>query len=157
MRPLSDLLQDHDELDRLFLCHQEALLSKNLVEAAKWLDRFSHLLAVHLAREEDCLLPAFEALALKIPGGGPELFRAEHRKLAKLLDELRKRVEQLAGGPDLDARSVIELLDSEFTFKHLLQHHDSRERKVLYPVLDSHLDDARRLELWQAMETEACD
>ncbi len=157
MRPLSELLLDHDELDRLFLCHQEALLSRDVAEAAKWLDRFSRLLSVHMQREENCLLPAFEALALEIPGGGPELFRAEHRKLGKLLDELHKRLEQLADVPDLNARTVIELLDSEFTFKHLLQHHDSRERKVLYPVLDQHLDDARKLELWRAMEAQASE
>jgi len=46
-------------------------------------------------------------------------------------------------------RAAIFMLDSETTFKRLMVHHDSRERKFLYKLLDEATTEAERLDLFQ--------
>lgn len=44
-------------------------------------------------------------------------------------------------------RSIIGLFDRQAMYKHLVEHHDLREKNVLYPALDRVTDDAERARL----------
>jgi hypothetical protein len=47
---------------------------------------------------------------------------------------------------------VLFLVDSQHIFKRLLVHHDTRERKFLYPVLDQVTTEEEKLDLFQRVK-----
>ena len=147
-RPFLELQAAHRELERIFEEHQVALVERDLPAARRHLERFARELAAHMRVEDELLFPAYVELAPPVPGGGFELLDAEHRKLESLLGQLFERLAELERRPAIAARDVIEVLDRELTFKHLLQHHDQRECNIVYPALDEATPPARRAELW---------
>lgn len=128
------LLDEHAQLDELFLQHQKALLDGDLACAARLLDEYESELRAHVALDDEALLPIYERAAPP-PGGAPGLFRAEHRKILELLAQLRQATDLLAA-EGADWRAIIALLDEEARFKGVMLHHDLRERNILYPTLD---------------------
>ena len=58
----------------------------------------------------------------------------------------------MAEAEDLE-RGVLFLLDSQHLFKRLLVHHDSRERRMLYPLLDEVTTEQEREGLLAALRT----
>jgi hypothetical protein len=54
-------------------------------------------------------------------------------------------------------RAVIFLLDSQVIYKRLLVHHDSRERKFLYPLLDEITTEQEKLSVFQRLKLPAKD
>jgi hypothetical protein len=61
------------------------------------------------------------------------VYRGEHRKILAMGEALGRRV-ALA---DPGRRAVIALLESERSFKHLLEHHEDREEQGLLPELEN--------------------
>jgi hemerythrin-like domain-containing protein len=140
------LLDTHEELDELFLTHQEALLALDLDRARDLLWEFETGLRHHMRLEEELLLPIYQRAA-PVPGGAVELFTGEHRKMLWFLERFKESMAELeAGQPDLKRR-VIQLLDHQAQFKHLVEHHDLREQSILYPALDRVTGEAERREL----------
>jgi len=129
------LLETHQQLDELFLCHQESLLTFDLDKAARQLEAYERELHRHMEQEEDWLLPVFER-AKPIAGGAVELFTGEHKKMREFVARFKETLTQLKGRPAELKRRVIELFDQQALFKHLVEHHDSREETILYPTLD---------------------
>ncbi|HJP02250.1 MAG TPA: hypothetical protein QF764_10820 [Planctomycetota bacterium] len=150
-RPLSELLDVHEELSERFAVHQEQVLAGELAGAEEDLEAYCALLLVHMRSEETLVLPAFEALGLDCERGRVELYRAEHAKILWWLDELRRRLAELRDSAQ-DPRARIALLDREATFKRVMEHHDLREREYLYPLLDEHAGDVERRRLWRELE-----
>jgi iron-sulfur cluster repair protein YtfE (RIC family) len=155
--PLSSLLDAHADLDAVFAVHQEALLMRNVAGARVQLARFRSLLVPHMRMEDVLLLPLYHTRAPKIPGGGIELFTAEHKKIIKTLGELDERLAHLEATAEAELperacrpllRGVIAMLDREYLFKDLLAHHDLREKNVLYPQLDTLTTEEERADLW---------
>jgi hemerythrin-like domain-containing protein len=131
------LLALHRELDEIFFRHQEALLLCEIDRAMHELNTHERKLLGHMQDEEELLLPIYTARTDKIPGGSLELFTAEHKKMKKFLAEFFATLSEMrAGAPSDLRRSIIALLDRQFMYKHLSEHHDLRERNVLYPWLD---------------------
>jgi hemerythrin-like domain-containing protein len=131
------LLDLHRELDEVFFRHQEALLLCEIDRAIDELKIYERTLLIHMQDEEELLLPIYTARTDKIPGGSLELFIAEHKKMKKFLAEFSETLPQMrAKDPSELRRSIIALLDRQFMYKHLSEHHDLRERNVLYPWLD---------------------
>jgi hypothetical protein len=125
---------EHHEADALFLEHQEALLARDFAAAEALLTRFRAAVARHIAEEEAEALPPYQALGPAPPGGGAELIVAEHRKIERLLAGFAARLAAWRAAPPTP-REVIALLDAQAQFKHLMDHHDRRERTFLYPAL----------------------
>ena len=150
-RPLVEFQEEHRELDRLFAEHQAAVISLDLDRARERLEAFRDALHRHAAAEEELVFPVYEPFAGDVVGGGLELVLAEHDKLRRLLDGLFDELAALSARGAPGPGDVIELLDREFTFKHLLQHHDQRETNAVYPTLDRELTDAERRELWRGL------
>ncbi len=66
-----------------------------------------------------------------------ELFLGEHKNMRAFLTEFHKTLTRMQSeeGSQLK-RSVIALMDRQFMYKHLVKHHNLRERNILYPWLD---------------------
>jgi regulator of cell morphogenesis and NO signaling len=134
-KSFDQLLEVHGRLDALFAEHQRALLRLDTELAQACLEDYERALLAHMQDEEELLLPIYGARA-RIPlGGSVEIFRNEHRKMREYLLLFKQEMPKLRGACDLEG-AVIWLLDSQTTFKRLHVHHDTRERKMLYPLLD---------------------
>jgi hemerythrin-like domain-containing protein len=140
------LLDTHKALDELFLQHQEALLAQDFPLARERLAAYERELRLHMRLEEEQLFPIYQR-GEPVPGGAVELFAAEHRKMLDLLSRFRDELAQLEQGTGDRKRGIIRLLDHEAVYKHLAEHHDLRERNILYPTLDQVATEGERREL----------
>ncbi|MBI2087908.1 MAG: hemerythrin domain-containing protein [Deltaproteobacteria bacterium] len=147
-RSFLELLAVHEEADELFLRHQEALLSLDIQSAMSILGRYEGKLLAHMRDEEALLLPVYQARTKDVPGGPLELFLGEHRKMRGFIEEFHATLAQLCAqdGSTLK-RSVIGLLDRQCMYKHLVEHHNLREKNILYPWLDRITSEEERAEL----------
>ena len=96
--------------------------------------------------EEDLLLPVY-VRAGRIQGGPIEFYTGEHKKMLKFLVRFTERLDELKHNPANLTRAIIELFDEEAQFKQLMQHHDMRERNILYPTLDRVTSEEERRQL----------
>lgn len=145
---LEDALDVHQALEVRLVEHRLALMAADLDTAARTLAAFSRVMRHHLAVEEAWVTPRYVASAPEAGwprGADPRIVDNEHGKIRARLDELAAHVEALraAGLPD-GRRHVacMELLDREKVFHDLLEHHDLRERTMIYPHLAGVTDDA---------------
>jgi len=140
------LLEVHERLDEIFLLHQEALLALDVEHALATLRGFERELRAHMGVEEDLLLPVY-VRAGRIQGGPIEFYTGEHKKMLKFLVRFTERLDELKHNPANLTRAIIELFDEEAQFKQLMQHHDMRERNILYPTLDRVTSEEERRQL----------
>jgi hypothetical protein len=145
----------HLRIESLFCQYQCGLMSLDLVEAGAALASMKYELAVHTAVEEQVLLPIFEGLGEPIEGAAPSFFIAEHDKLDRLLgglcEGLGSLVELQASG-GLSRAGALLLIEKGFTFKHLFEHHSSREDRALYPAIGASLSSEARARTWKRMD-----
>jgi hemerythrin-like domain-containing protein len=151
MKSFNELLELHRRLDDLFLEHQRALLRLNLERAADLLDQYERDLLAHIRDEEILMMPLYQQRATAPVGGAAEIFFGEHEKLRQFLVLFRAELEKLKWVDDLE-RGVLFLIDSQHLFKRLLVHHDTREKKMLYPLLDEVTTEAERQTLFAGLE-----
>ena len=151
MKSFSDLLTLHQELDELFFEHQRALLRLDLDRASTMLETYEAELLVHMRDEEELMIPLYRERADAPVGGAAEIFLGEHDKLRQYLVLFKEELAKLAATDDLE-RGVLFLLDSQHLFKRLLVHHDTRERKMLYPLLDQVTTEQERESLFTTLE-----
>lgn len=141
------LLETHEWLDEHFLLHQEALLAQDLPLALELLEEVDEGQREHIRIEEEILLPVY-ARAGSIPGGNPQFYINEHKKMLAILDGFKETLPRLIRkSPGERRRETIELFDQGYWFKRLLEHHDQREENILYPVLDQVTSEEERREL----------
>lgn len=141
------LVHVHERLSELFLLHQEALLGGDLALATERLAEYERELGAHMRAEDEILMPIYRR-AGEVPRGPAVLFTGEHRKMLRYLRRFRDRLAQLARAGRAPApREVISLLDEEAPFKGLVEHHDLRERLILYPTLDRVTSPEERVDL----------
>lgn len=142
----------HTKLDELFLEHQRALLRLDTTSALMALERYEDELLAHIRDEEELMLPVYRERVSPPLGGTPEIFIGEHDKLRQYLTLFKEAVIKLDDAEDLE-KEVLWLLDSQHLFKRLLVHHDTRERKMLYPLLDEVTTEEEReslINLWES-------
>ncbi|MEW6208852.1 MAG: hemerythrin domain-containing protein [Acidobacteriota bacterium] len=129
------LMSIHRALDEMFLLHQEALLDMDLPLASSRLREFETALLAHMRNEEELLLPVY-ARAGRIAGGSREMFTGEHKKMVEFISRFHRRLEEMSDSPADVKRRILGLLFDEAMFRMLMEHHDSREQNILYPMLD---------------------
>lgn len=151
MTSFSDLLILHQQLDDLFFEHQRALLRLDLDQASTLLETYEAKLLAHMRDEEQLMIPMYRERANAPVGGAAEIFLGEHDKLRQYFVLFKEELTKLAAADDLE-RGVLFLLDSQHLFKRLLVHHDSRERKMLYPLLDQVTTAQERESLFTVLE-----
>lgn len=146
MPSFTAVLAVHEQLTELFLLHQEALLQLDVPLALTRLQHYEHALYAHMQIEEELLMPIYQR-AGKIPGGPPEFFLGEHRRMREFLARFTTRLQELLNTSTHLPRAVIQLFDEEATFKALCEHHDMRERNLFFPALDRVTSAAEREQL----------
>jgi iron-sulfur cluster repair protein YtfE (RIC family) len=151
MKSFNDLLEIHKWLDDLFLSHQRALLQKNLERASLLLEAYETELLAHLNDLEELLLPLFGQRVQDMAIHTLEMFFKEHDTLRHYLRLFKDQLETMVKMEDLE-RGVLVLLDSQYLFKRLLVQHDTRERKILYPQLNTVTTDLERETLFSRLD-----
>ena len=97
-------------------------------------------------------MPLFEQLEESIEGGNPEFFKLEHTKLKKLIATYFVELKSLEQLEELTRPDALLLIERGFTFKHLFDHHTSREDKVFYPAISASLTSNERRQVWGLMD-----
>lgn len=143
MNSFKDMLGLHRELDELFFRHQVSLLDYNFRTAYERLCEYEAALLEHMRDEEELLIPLYGERAAPSRGGRADFFLLEHAKMRRHLAHFREQLPRLYGLPE-PSRALIKLLDQETTYKHLVEHHDEREERHLYPALEQVTTDAER-------------
>jgi iron-sulfur cluster repair protein YtfE (RIC family) len=143
MNSFSQLLEIHKQLDELFLEHQRSLLRLDLMAASDALEAYTIELFAHMQDEEEWMIPMYRERA--------EIFLGEHDKMRQYLLLFKEELTKMAEVEDLE-RAVIFLLDSQHIFKRLLVHHDTREKKMLYPLLDQVTTEQERESLFALLK-----
>ena len=147
MKSFADVLALHGELGEMFFRHQRALLDFNFRAALERLCEYEAALLEHMRDEEELLLPLYaERVTEPGRGGAAEFFPLEHAKMRRLLAHFREQLPHIVGMAE-PSRALLKLLDQETTYKHLVEHHDTREERHLYPALERVTTEAERGEL----------
>jgi hypothetical protein len=128
----------HQELDELFLLHQEAVILAEFESAIELLGCFEELHQFHMDFENEQLIPALSELG--DPGRWPaSLYSSEHDKIQELLQKTAGRLLSLRDNGVSDKamrRGIIALLDEQKTLKGVCEHHQEREEIGLLTELD---------------------
>ena len=132
---LASLLDLHAGFDALLFDHQQRLVEGAPHEARAALSRFAAGLRAHIRAEDEVILPFYESRAEIAKGGAPEYFRAEHRRIERLTAEAEGWMRAWTGLV-WPAAEVVLLIEREKLLKEVLEHHDERERGMLYPECD---------------------
>jgi hemerythrin-like domain-containing protein len=118
---------------------------------------FERDLRNHMEMEERHILPLYEARVGHVVGGDPQFFYLEHKNLLRNLDLAKEGLRKLAGDPSAGRRQAHEFIQSESLLHHLLEHHDLREKNILYPCLDQALTPDERDRLLAACQERDAD
>jgi hypothetical protein len=145
MRPqpvpeLAAFIGIHLRLGCLFAVHQEMLLDRRVTEARAALAHYRDLLALHMRHEEEVLLPLYEQLGPD-PARPSRLYTGQHRRMNALLDSAAERLAALESREPVLPPAIIDVLDLETTYKHLVEHHEDAELHGLFGVLGAKLDE----------------
>lgn len=154
---LESALDVHQALETSFVGHRLALMQVDLPSALRTWRRFSRLLMSHLTTEDEMVAPRYrssEPPAGWPRGGAPDIIDGEHNKIIARLDALTRALEEIADADrPLRERSAacLALLDRQRLLVNLLEHHDLRERQMVYPHLESVLDDREKAAIVRAL------
>jgi hemerythrin-like domain-containing protein len=133
---LSAVHSEHDDLEELFNRHQRALLTRDIAAAHATLMTFENALRRHIEYEDQVLLPLYAEKKAETEGATLPIFYAEHRKLRQMCADLAHKASVLYDSPDV-LGAILKLFDEEALFKGLFSHHALREKRLLFPRLDS--------------------
>jgi len=147
VRSLLEMMDVHANLHELFAVHRDYIVGLEFGRALQALEHFEAELRNHMALEEQHILPLYERRVGHVLGGDPQFFYVEHKNLLRNIDAAKEELRRLAADPKACRRQAHELIDKEGILRHLLDHHDLRERNVLYPKLDEALTPEERAEL----------
>jgi len=140
----SDLKQNLELCDDLFLKHQIKLMHKEIENALAVFEQLYRIRTIHLSVMEEILVPAFISMIEEIPEGAkPLYFEREKKQIFKYLDKYIKLLGNLL--LHSDPLDIVSLFEDYAWFKDLLDHHDAREKAFLFPSLDKIANDKKQL------------
>lgn len=120
------MTQDHRSCDASLTDVENAVSAERWADAASAFTCFHDALVAHLAREEEVLFPALE-MAMGGPMGPTQVMRMEHRQMHQLVSALEASI---------GARDRAAFLSASDTLLVLIQQHNMKEERILYPMLD---------------------
>ncbi|MHB1950709.1 MAG: hemerythrin domain-containing protein [Acidiferrobacteraceae bacterium] len=115
---------DHRRLDRLFEAAKRDLPG-NTVRAGTAFSLFCQAIERHMATEETHLFPAYEQRH-GLDNPLTAILRKGHKDLRAFFEEIS---EAIAGGDAQEAGALMDVV------AQILQHHDEKEERELYPVM----------------------
>jgi iron-sulfur cluster repair protein YtfE (RIC family) len=132
MNLITDYLgRHHADCDSIFLRAGQAVSSGSWAEATHCTDHVLQQMERHIRAEEELLFPAFED-ATGMTGGPTAVMRMEHEEIKAIFAALR---EAMAAQ---DAAGYTAHLAELFA---LIEQHNHKEERILYPMLDRILGD----------------
>lgn len=137
----------HAEFLDALLAHQEALVRGDLAAGRAAIEGLRRALGEHIERENGVVLPVLEARGGWGRAGDPRFYREEHARILELLDRAVAETAALASAGPRFHREIALLIGREQGLRTLLEHHDDRERRCLYPDLVKVTTPAERLAL----------
>jgi hypothetical protein len=138
MRSLLELTEVHAGLRELFAIHRDPVVGLELSLALEALEDFERRLRAHMDAEEKFILPLYEKRVGHVPGGEPQFFHLEHRNILKNLEKAKEGLRCLITRSASGRRPRM----SSSRRKPLPEHHDLREKTILYPRLTETLSPA---------------
>ena len=142
------LMAEHEPIEDSLRRHRLALMRGDMPQARESYRTFRDLLLGHLEFEDDHVLPAYARVWDGSNESPPRQFELEHGKLRRILDDIGRRLQVIDGTPI----ERLDLLDAETFLRSLVEHHDLREGRVLYPLLTRLLDDEAKNEIRRQFE-----
>ena len=146
MRNLSELLDLHQDLEKIFFRHQQKMLHFEFDEALEILLEYEKSLLQHISDENTHLLPIYAERGNIAKAGAVQMFLDDHEKLANHITLFKEEIANLKNVENIDER-LLWILEREAFFKKLCDHHDIRETNILYPELDRITSDEEKLNL----------
>jgi len=128
---IAELMQDHHRR-----CDVEFVEAEDTLRGGRWaagrslLEAFGRDLESHFAAEEEILFPAFERVT-GMRQGPTQMMRYEHSQARTLLAQM------VAAAAAEDGE---EFAGAAETLLVLMQQHNAKEERILYPMCDSVLD-----------------
>jgi hypothetical protein len=148
--PLADFapfVAVHAEFVEALLRHQDALVRGDVAASRREIDSLRADLDAHIDREETRVLPVLEARGGWGRAGDPRFYRDEHAKIREHLARACTATAALDAAAPNYPRRAGRLIGAEQAFLTLLEHHDDRERRCLYPDLVRVTTAAERVEM----------
>ena len=130
----------HDAIEDALLDVLESVTALKMTSALERWARFLDRLDAHIAFEEREIFPAYAELSDHPRGGGPELFDGDHVTLRKVIAACRTALEEITDTVTDQRRLMVTRLGPLLRLRNVLEHHDLREQRFLYPRLETHLD-----------------
>jgi hemerythrin-like domain-containing protein len=141
---ITQLNEQHRYIYDQFIMHQKYLMHGDIKSAHNTLLELKKYIRHHMNAENDFLLPLYEKHISPIPAGGAvEFFIHEHHKINRFLDEFSGISLDVTG----NSIDLVNLFDQHYKFKHLLDHHHTREDTFLFRLLDGVLEDNEKKEV----------
>lgn len=130
------LEESHKDLHQWFLLHQECLLLQNNENeyAQQAFSVFADFLQQHLQFENAVLLPVLHHADLR---WGIHVYAKEHEKMQKMLRDVETLLQHFCRLQGREKRlALLDMLDKEQSFYHLMEHHEQREEQDLFLHLE---------------------
>jgi regulator of cell morphogenesis and NO signaling len=137
----SEFTRDHCRLDVLFEDARRLATADNFGGAAAAFRRFAYELGRHIAAEEKHLFPVFDARA-RMPGP-TTMMRHEHRELERLM---------ALAAASLEREDAATFATEAAALAALLDAHNLKEERVLYPRTDAVVDEGERADVLAALQ-----
>jgi hemerythrin-like domain-containing protein len=120
------------------------MMHRQMEKASDKLLELKKYLKCHMDAEDNILLPLYEKHVSPIPAGGAvEFFIHEHHKINRYMDEFYGKSADISG----KSVDLVHLFDKHYKFKHLLDHHHTREDTFLFRLLDRILTAEKKKEV----------
>lgn len=141
--PLSPAQRAQQQLEDLFLAHQERIVTRDFETAGMLLQGFRALLSRRMNREARMLPDLFAKRAESKGRASAQIERhvSEHRRILALLDKLCAEFRTLLR-PQPSHLHVIALIEREAKFKRLLQRHNECDLREVYRRLGTRIEAA---------------
>ena len=120
---------DHRRCDEIFSAAEASVSAGAWVEAVERFRAFRRATERHFEMEETVLFPRFEG-ATGQSMGPTQVMRMEHIQMRRLLDEMEEAV---------SSRNGDDYLGFSDTLMLLMQQHNMKEERMLYPMTDQAL------------------
>lgn len=143
----------HELLDERLLVFLERVTALELDAAEEAFASFRQLLEAHLRAEEEVVWPIVERLHAAHGNASdplPKHLQGDHTILERSVRKVEAALTRLGSADDRSRRDMVLELDTFLLLRRVLEHHDAREARLAYPLLDAHVTaDERTLILSQ--------
>lgn len=132
-----DIEKFHHFSNQLFDQYQSALMHGEYKQAKQLIFFIRKIETEHIRDEEDILIPIFKKHYNPVPQGSAiEFYTREHEQIVGYLNRFCDQALMWEKENPTDKIALVRLFDDHYRFKHLVEHHFTREETFLFKLLD---------------------